>query len=375
MAKQRRRKKIRIALVRCDTHGYYFGMLMAPCDPIKVEKVNKIVHYYATDWYDPKNVILPTTYDFEIVKCWDYDYGRAVEFSDSFLGKPKPCRTLDEMTQDVDVAFVGDCDGGGGDHLKLSKPFIQSRIPTFVDKPFALTLKDAKAIVALARKHRTPIYNSSILTEVIAADNFKRRFAEIGPEGANWTELAQAAVAMQCPPQKVAGVKLGIVKGVGGAISQENIGERDRLGGIEDRLAYIIHGIALGINIFGGGVEWVEAMGSLPLEYLHMHLKNGRDVICLNPGVDVFPERCSFYVEAYSKMGAIHSSPIGDPTFLRGADRIVKKIRDMVRTGKPPRSYDDILEQIAVVEAAQIAQRTGKPVFIKDVMSGKVKLK
>ena len=44
--------------------------------------------------------------------------------------------------------------------------------------------------------------------------------------------------------------------------------------------------------------------------------------------MDVFPERCYFYVEAYSKMGAIHSNPIGDPDFLRGADRIVKKIRD-----------------------------------------------
>jgi len=375
MARKVERRKIRLALVRCDTHGYYFGMLMAPCDPLKVEKYNKIVHYYATDWYDPTHIILPTTHDFEIVKCWDYDYRKAQEFSDAFLGKPKPCRTLKELTQGVDAAFVGDCDGSGADHLKLSRPFIQSRIPTFVDKPFASTLRDAKAIVALARKHRTPIYNSSILSEVVAADNFKRRFAEIEPQGANWIELAQAAVAMQCPPGKVPGVKLGVVKGVGGAISQENIGERDRLGGIEDRLAYIIHGVALALNIFGGGVEWVEAMGALPLEYLHMHLKNGRDVICLNPGVDVFPERCSFYVEAYSKMGAIHSGPIGDPEFLRGADRIVKKFRNMIRTGRPPRPYDDILEHIAVIEAAQIAQRAGKPVFIAEVMSGKVRLR
>ena len=202
---------------------------------------------------------------------------------------------------------------------------------------------------------------------MIAADNFKRRFPEISPEGANWTELAQAAVGMQCPVKKVTNI-MGVVKGVGGAISQENLGARDQLGSIEDRLAYIIHGIALAINVFGKGVESVEAMGSMPLEYLRLHLKSGRDVLVLNPGVDVFPERCYFYVEAYSKMGAIHSAPIGDPDFLRGADRIVKKIRQMARTGKPPRPYDEILEQIAVVDAGLKAQKTGRRVLIKAVL-------
>ena len=365
-------RKIRLAIVRCDTHGYYFGMLMARCDPLAIERHNKIVHFYATDWYDPKHIILPTTYDFEIVACHDpVDVARAEEFSAAFLGKPRVCRSVEEMTDGIDAAFVGDCDGGGGDHLKLATPFLRKGIPTFVDKPFASTLKDAKAIVALAEKHKAPLYNSSILSEVIAADSFKRRFPEIGPEGANWTELAQAAVGLGCKPSQVGGVKLGVVKGVGGAISQENVGARDQLGGIEDRLAYIIHGIALAINVFGKGVEWVEAMGTLPLEYLHLHLTSGRDVIILNTGVDVFPERCSFYVEAYSKMGAIHSGPIGDPEFLRGADRIVKKLRRMVRTGTPPTAYDDILEHIAVVEAGQIAQRKGERVFIKDILAGK----
>ena len=375
MAKKRKRRKIRLAVVRCDTHAYYFGMLMARCDPGLVEKQNKIVHFYATDWYDPKHIILPTTPDFEIAKCWDPDPEVAEGFSEAFLGAAEVCRTVAEMTDGVDAAFVADCDGGGVDHLELSAPFLKKGIPTFVDKPFASSLKDAKAIVSLARRCKTPMYNSSILSEVIAADNFKRRFAEISPAGANWTELAQAGVGLGCAPAKVPGVRVGVVKGVGGAISQENIGARDQFGGIEDRLAYIIHGIALAVNIFGNGVEWVEAMGNAPLEYLHLHLKNGRDVIILNTPVDAFPERCSFYVEAYSKMGAIHSGPIGDPEFLRGADRIVKKIRNMVRTGKPPAAYEDILEHIAVVDAGQIAQKTGTRVFIKNVMRGKVNLK
>ena len=366
-------RKIRLAVLRCDTHAYYYGAMMARCDPLLLEKHNKIVHFYATDWYDPKHVTFPAIHDFEIVNCWDYDVRNARKFSETFLGTPKVCETLEEAAEGVDAVFLADCDGGGGDHLKLARPFIERGIPIFVDKPFALTMKDAEEIVALARRYKTPMYNSSILSEVIEAENFKRRFDEIGPRGADWVSLSQGAVGLATRPHAVPGVKLGVVKGVGGALSQENLGQRDRQGGIEDRLAYLIHGIALGLNVFGKGVEWVEAMGTLPLEYVHLHLANGRDVMILNPTVDVFPERCSFYVEAYSKTGALHSRAIGDPEFIHGADRIVGKFRDMVRTGKPPVAYEDILEQIAVVEATQIAQKTGKRVLVADVLSGKVR--
>lgn len=361
------RKKIRLAIVRCDTHAFYYGMLMAPCDPLLIEKHNKIVHYYATDWYDPSRITLPVHRDFEIVKCWDPDFKRAEQFSEAFLGKPKACRSVGEMIEGIDAVFVADCDGCGSDHLKLAAPFLKKGIPTFVDKPFASTLKDARAIVALARKHKAPLYNSSILSEVIAAENFKRRFAEIGPEGADWRSLGQAAASLRCRPEDVPGVRLGVVKGVGGALSQENLGKRGALDSIEGRLAYIIHGVSLGLHVFGKGVEWVEAMGTQPLEYLHLRLRNGRDVMILNPSVEVFPERCSFYVEAYSKCGAIHSGPIGDPEFLRGAHRIVRKLRDMVRTGKPPVAYAEILEPIAVIEAAVRAQKKGGRIRLKDL--------
>jgi len=363
----KKNRKLRLAMVRCDCHGFYYGALMAPCDPAALMKYDKIVHYYATDWYDPGHVIVPTSDDFEIVACYDERPGRAQQFSEAFRGRPQVCATLEQAARDIDVAFIADCDGGGGDHLRLARPFLKRGLPTFVDKPFASTLKDARAIVALARKHQAPLYCSSILSEVTAADTFKRRFDEIGPQGANWTELAQSAVGMKRKPEQVDGVKLGVVKGVGGAMSQENLGRRDQIGGIEDRMAYIIHGLALALNVFGKDVEWVEAMGTLPLEYLHLHLKSGREVMILNTSVDIFPERCSFYVEAYSKLGVIHSGPIGDPEFLRGAVRIVGKLRDMVRTGKPPLAYEDIVEHIAIIKAAVLAHRTGRQVAVSEV--------
>ncbi len=58
---------------------------------------------------------------------------------------------------------------------------------------------------------------------------------------------------------------------------------------------------------------------------------------------------------------------IGDPHFLRGGHRLLLKLRQMLRTGRPPVDYADLLEPIAVVEAGQKAQRTGRRVHLRDV--------
>ena len=347
-----KRKKIRVGVIRCDTHGYYFGAQMdyANVVPEKLVEHNYIVAHYYQDIYDPLNLEkLPKVSGFEIVKCYDYERERAEEFAETFSGRPQVCDSIQEMTQAIDAVFICDCDGGGGDHLALAKPFLRKGIPTFVDKPFASTLADARAIVRLANKHGTPLYNDSILSVVPAADLFKRRFAEIGD------------------------ATVGVIKGVGGAFSQENIGQRDPLGGIEDRLAYVIHGIALALNLFGSDVEFVEAMGWLPLEYLHLHMKSGKEVMVLNTAIEHFPERCNFYAAGYSQHGAVASQPIGDFEFIYGGQKILKNFKKMILTGQPPRAYDDILLHIAIVEAAQIAQSSGQAVFVRDVLRGKVK--
>ena len=345
---------IRLGIVRADTHAYYYGIMMNECDPMVLLRDNYVVHYYASNIYDPKVLTVPKVPGFEIAKIYDYKPENARQFSDTFFGKPVVCETLEEMTTDVDAVFVADCDGGGGDHLKLATPFLKKGIPTFVDKPFASTLPDALEIVRLAEEHKTPLFNGSILTHVPAAARFRQRFDEI------------ATTFYPVPSEAPEGVGLGVIKGVGGAFSQELSGTAIS-GGIEDRLAYIIHGVSLGLNLFGKGVEWVEAMGNLPLEYLHLHLKNGIDVMILNTSTEVFPESCSFYASAYSKYGAIHSGPIGDPEFLGGGQRILQLFKQMLETGASPTDYHDILEHIAVIEAAQVAQEKGQRVYLKDV--------
>jgi hypothetical protein len=211
----------------------------------------------------------------------------------------------------------------------------------------------------LAQKHKTPLFNASILTYVPAADFFRQRFEEI--------KHAYYPVPDEKPDHPIG---LGVIKGVGGTFSQELAG-KGVSGGLEDRMAYLIHGVSLGLNLFGTGVEWVEAMGEKPLEYIHLRMKTGMDVMILNTSTKVFPESCSFYASAYSKYGAVHSNPIGDPEFIGGAEKILHMFKKMVQTKKPPVPYRNFLEHIAVIEAAQLAQKHGKKIYLKDVWNEK----
>ena len=350
-------KNIRLGVVRADTHGVYFGLMMNEPDPKALLEHNYVVHHYATSIYDPGKITAPQVSGFEITGIYDYDPKQSAAFSKIFHGKPTVFQTLEEMAEDVDAVFVGDCDGGGGDHLALATPFLKKGLPTFVDKPFASTLKDALEIVKLAEENNAPLFNASILTYVPAASHFKQRFQEI----AN----AYYPVPDERPSQAIG---LGVIKGVGGAFSQELAGKGVR-GGLEDRLAYIIHGVSLALNLYGKDVEWVEAMGDLPLEYLHLHLKSGVEVMILNTSTDIFPESCSFYASAFSKFGAVHSEAIGDPEFLGGGRKILEMFGEMVRTGKPPVAYSDFIKHIAIIEAAQQAQKKGNRVLLEEVWS------
>ena len=145
---------------------------MDVCDPLLLAKHNYVVHHYASNIYDPCILTVPRVSGFEIAKIYDYEPENAEKFSETFMGKPVVCETLDEMTEGIDAVFIGDCDGGGGDHLKLATPFLKKGIPTFVDKPFASTLKDALEIVRLAEENNAPLFNSSILSQVPAARKF-----------------------------------------------------------------------------------------------------------------------------------------------------------------------------------------------------------
>jgi hypothetical protein len=326
---------IRVAVLRCDGHAFTFGPLMTRVDPLVFARNYHAEYHFMIDAYRPDKLNTPRVGGIEVAKVWDADPARARRFQEICLTPPRICASVDDMYDGIDAAFINDCVLNGGDHLELAAPFLRRGIPTFVDKPFASTLQDAVRMTKLARRHKTPLFSSSILGFVNEAKHLKRRFGELpGP------------------------VRQGVVHGVGWK----------SVGGI-------IHGLTLAQAVFGAGVEWVECMGEGPLEYLLMHYKDGKEVLLRNAHTDVFAH---FICDVFSithgcppKNGHLRSIPMTDPAFVEGAFNIVKAFKKMVRTREPPLPYENMLELIAIDNAGREAQKKRRRVYLESLAGWK----
>ncbi len=342
---------IRLSVVRCDTHAYWYGVFLDDCDVGVLSAYDNdaptrpCVHYYFMTIGDPRRLKIEKVGGFSITKIFDrlpekgvdengvpiLQYGtypgRAQEYAKTFCGKPRICETIEEMTVDTDAVYIADSSapGDGADHLELARPFLEKGIPTFVDKPFAATLSDALTMVRLAVKNKTPVMSASILTHTDQGKLFAKRFGEIG------------------------GCGYLVVKGVGPGN------------------AAVIHGIGLAHGLMGYGVEAVQCMGQYEAECMLLYYSDGREAVVLNAPNKVFPRTCSFYATAFSAGGALLSPPIGDWEFHTGTHNIAAVFKEMVQTNKPQIPYNEVLEPIAIMEAARIAQKEGRRVELSEV--------
>ena len=66
----------------------------------------------------------------------------------------RPARPED-MVDQVDAVMV--LARHGCEHLRLARPFLEAGKPTFIDKPFADSMDDAREILRLARTHGAPL--------------------------------------------------------------------------------------------------------------------------------------------------------------------------------------------------------------------------
>ncbi|MEZ4864002.1 MAG: Gfo/Idh/MocA family oxidoreductase [Caldilineaceae bacterium] len=113
----------------------------------------------------------------------------------------------------------------GGLHYELVRPYLTAGIPTFVDKPLAISADDARTIVALAAQHRVPFSSFSTVQFSVDAQDFLQAARQLG------------------------GVRMGSYSGPAT--------RRNPYGGV---LFYAIHSVELMLAVQGTGVQWVQAM-------------------------------------------------------------------------------------------------------------------
>lgn len=69
--------------------------------------------------------------------------------------------SIEALVRKVDAVMITSVDGRT--HLAQARQVLPSRKPTFIDKPLAASLDDARAIVRLARASGTPLFSASSL--------------------------------------------------------------------------------------------------------------------------------------------------------------------------------------------------------------------
>ena len=334
---------IKVGIIRCDTHGVYYGPLMAPHDPLKLRTPvpveadppyswqNGATHYYFYQFCaDPTLLTVEAVDGFEIVKVWDVDRASAEQFAGLLDSRPRVCNSFAEVSDDVDLVFIADCNEDGSDHLELATPGLKKGVPTFIDKPLANEMKDVYAILDLAQTSQAPVFSASILRHIPGAFQFRSRLPEIG------------------------GADSGFIRG--GSC----------------HIAGAIHTVSLAQAVFGNGIEEVRCTGpkDLGIVFLSWGERDDRprSGVVLHHAVKEY-YHCASHVSAYGKDGAIlQKNNINDWNFPYGAAHVLRLVRHMVKAGEVDDTMNDMIEAVAVVNAARLSQQNGsRPVQLTEI--------
>ena len=210
----------------------------------------------------------------------------------------------------------------GRPHLAQVRPVIQAKLPVFVDKPFAGSLKDAVEIFRLAKEANVPCFSSSSL----------RWYPGV-------VEIANADVGQ---------LKSAISYGPAPAEPHH-----------PDLFWYGIHPTESLFTVMGPGCESVTRTSTDDTVVVTGIWKDGK-VGTLH---GIASGRTGYKVTAFGPKAIAEQKSGGDYT------RMLREIIKFFRTGKPPVSSDITLEIYAFMEAADESKRRGGlPVKISEVL-------
>lgn len=327
----RKTKTIDVALVGCNTRALWYGAIFDDIDPEAYARLDPFNYHHMTV-YQEVELRIERAEGFRLVKVYDPDQGAAQIVADAFRSKPKVCATLDSASENVDLVIVANASGDGSDHRELATPGLNRGVPTFVDRPLAATVEDAKALISMAKRKRAPLMSCSHLRMLPPAARFKSRFAELDP------------------------IDLGAVQGIGPdpALMADGI-----------ELAIFLFG-----DEFGGQVESVQSMGSWPLEVMHLSFENpktDRALPVLVQNSDTGTERRAFFAKAQGQR-----LPVDSPDFeafrqAEGGRMVMEALKEMVGKSKGVLTAKEMLEPIAVAEAGHQSHNRPQPVLLSTV--------
>jgi hypothetical protein len=132
--------------------------------------------------------------------CWDPDPDDAVEW-----GRDNDAKVVDnyyDMLDKVDAVIFADYSACGW-FPQLTKPYLEAGLPCLINRPFALSMKDAKEMIARSKEFDTPIFVPSAFEsrmEVVRQKNDLKQLREDGAiiHGAFQSNVSHEFMAHGC---------------------------------------------------------------------------------------------------------------------------------------------------------------------------------
>lgn len=243
-----------------------------------------------------------------VVRIYDPDR-EAAEMMAEIYSIDEVVDSPEALTEGVDAVIAAD--SGEYDKWKLVVPALEAGLPTFIDKPLAETAEQARRIVDLAAAHNAPLMSCSSFRWCDGAWEMREQLARIG--------------------------QVQLLVGVSGQ-GQFHI--------------YAIHPTEFVYGILGPGTASVVNVGAEDRDIVRLRRHDGCQVV-LNmywreviSGGQMFTACGDGGWHTVTRLGALY-------------DPMLEAFLTMVRTGEMPISADEMVEVIAVVEAARRSREQG----------------
>lgn len=129
----------------------------------------------------------------EVVSIWGEDDKQTRGKADA-LKIPRVCKTAAEALEGVDLAMV--IGRFGNSHFAPTMAALERGLPTFVDKPFTLSLKESEQLAAAAERKKARLFSSSPLRfakeldQLVGPSALKPSFVSVAAP-ANCTDLGK----------------------------------------------------------------------------------------------------------------------------------------------------------------------------------------
>ncbi len=224
----------------------------------------------------------------------------------------EPAESLDAMLDAVDGVMVLSVNGHR--HLEHALPSLRRGLPTYVDKPLACSLAEAKQLLAASRDGRARCYSASSLRFVVELDTLDRN-------------------------------------AIGNPVAVDAFGPGELNDSMAGLFFYGVHAIELVDALLGSGVGRVSAVHTEDRDLVRLEYRDGRFASIRLERKAGYAFGATVHGEKDARSFVVDFEPV--------YARLVAGMTRFFEGGAAPVELRDIVENVAVMEAGNASMSNG----------------